>query len=114
MGARVLLLGLAYKRDVGDCRESPALELMAQLEARGAQVGYHDPHVAELPRTRRHPQLAGRRSLELDEARLRQSDVVLLVTDHGAIDYARVLEHAALIVDTRGVFRAPHGKVVKA
>ncbi len=106
-GSRILLLGLAYKRNIDDTRESPALELLELLASAGAVVDFHDPFVSEIPRTRRHLQLAGRPSLTLDEATLRGHDAVVIVTDHDGVDYDLVHRHARLVVDTRGVLRAP-------
>jgi UDP-N-acetyl-D-glucosamine dehydrogenase len=112
--ARVLLLGIAYKKNVDDCRESPAFPIMHQLESLGAQVCFSDPHVAEIPSLREWPAFVGRQSLALTEELLGSVDVVLIVTDHERLDYAWVLEHAALVVDTRGVYRQPSERVVKA
>jgi UDP-N-acetyl-D-glucosamine dehydrogenase len=100
-GARVLLLGIAYKKNVDDMRESPALALIERLEAKGAQVAFHDPHVAAIPPTREHARLAGRRSAELTAEALAAADVVLIATDHDEVDYALVARHARLVVDTR-------------
>jgi UDP-N-acetyl-D-glucosamine dehydrogenase len=113
-GSRVLLLGVAYKKDIDDTRESPAFELMRQLMARGADVSYHDPHVPTLAPQRSFPELPGLTSVLLNAASLRAADAVLLATNHTAVDYELVLSHARLIVDTRGVFRAPAPNVVKA
>jgi UDP-N-acetyl-D-glucosamine dehydrogenase len=116
-GAQILVLGVAYKKNVDDMRESPALRLIELLEERGASVRYHDPHVQEIPRTRNHPTLAGRRSVELTPAEVTASQAVLIATDHASVDYALVAEHAALVVDTRNAFGArglPMAKVVKA
>jgi UDP-N-acetyl-D-glucosamine dehydrogenase len=110
-GANVLLLGVAYKKNVDDMRESPALVIWERLLGRGAVVAYHDPHVPEIPPTREHPGLAGRRSVPLDAERLAAADVVLVVTDHEAVDYALVAEAAALVVDTRNVM-APHARTL--
>jgi len=109
-GARVLLLGIAYKKNVDDMRESPALVLIERLEAKGADVAFHDPHVATIPPTREHASLAGRRSLPLDAATLAAVDAVLIATDHDAIDYALIARHARLVVDTRNAM-ARHGAV---
>lgn len=100
-GARILVIGLAYKKNVDDMRESPALTLIELLEAQGAKVGYHDPIITEIKPSREHPHLAGRRSTTLSEANLKRADVVLIVTDHDAIDFKRIGKHAQLIVDTR-------------
>lgn len=106
-GSRILLLGLAYKRNVDDTRESPALEIIELLASAGAVVEFHDPFVSKIPRTRRHPEFAGRPSVMLDEATLQSHDAVVIVTDHDGVDYGLVRQHARLVVDTRGVLRAP-------
>ncbi len=102
MGARILVLGIAYKKNVDDMRESPSAALLELLRERGADVSYSDPHVPVFPRMRRHHfDLA---SVDLDADALGQYDLVLLATDHDAFDYAMIREHARLIVDTRGRF----------
>lgn len=113
-GARVLMLGMAYKKNIDDMRESPALVLLELLEAAGAEVSYHDPHVPVIPTTREHANLAGRKSVSVDKAA--SADAVLIVTDHDAVDYAALGAQASLIVDTRN---AMHGiearaRIVKA
>jgi UDP-N-acetyl-D-glucosamine dehydrogenase len=111
-GSRVLVLGIAYKKNVGDMRESPAVELMELLKAKGALVDYSDPHVAVFPRMRNyHFEL---RSVSLDAETIAAYDLVLLATDHGKFDYPLIQKHAQLIVDTRGVFLDPEDNVVKA
>lgn len=100
-GAAILMIGIAYKRNLDDMRESPALKLIALLEARGAQVRYHDPFVPEIPGSRAHGALAGRRSVALTPETLRACDAALIVTDHDGIDYAAILAHAPLVADTR-------------
>ena len=102
--ARVLMLGLAYKKNVADVRESPSFKLMQLIEQRGGRVEFHDPHVAKIPPTREYPEFAGRRSQPLSADSLKACDCVLLATDHDAVDYALVAGHARLIVDTRNVF----------
>ncbi len=104
-GSRILLIGLAYKRNVDDMRESPALRIIDRLEARGAIVSVHDPHIAAIPRTRAYGHLAGRRSVSLTPKALREAHAVLVVTDHEAVDWRAVGRHARLIVDTRDVLR---------
>jgi len=99
--ARILILGIAYKKNVADVRESPAFRLMELLERRGAGVDFHDPYVPSIPMMREHFELAGRRSIELDAAALEAYDCVLIATDHDAVDYAFVARHARLIIDTR-------------
>jgi UDP-N-acetyl-D-glucosamine dehydrogenase len=113
-GSRVLLLGVAYKKDIDDTRESPAFELMRQLTERGATVSYHDPHVPSLAPPRSFPELPELRSVDLTPEALSATDAVLLATNHAGVNYELVLAHAPLIVDTRGVFRAPSPKVVRA
>ena len=102
----VLLLGLAYKKNVDDTRESPALALIERLEAKGARVRYHDPHVPQIPATREHPTLAGRRSEALTAETLAAADAVLIATDHDAVDYGLVGRAARLVLDTRNAMAA--------
>lgn len=102
--ARILLLGLAYKKNVSDIRESPTFELIRLLEQRGSETDYHDPFVETVPVTREHAALAGRRSVALTPEIVAGYDAVLVVTDHDAVDYAMVAAHARLVVDTRNVF----------
>lgn len=111
-GAQVLVLGLAYKPDVADPRESPAFEVIDRLLEAGAQVSYHDPLIPVAPQMRTWAELPQLRSEPLTAEILSTQDAVLLVTDHAQVDYDLVLEHASLIVDTRGVLRGD--KVVRA
>ncbi len=97
-GSRVLVLGVAYKRDIDDVRESPALDVIRLLEERGAHVEFHDPFVAEF-REDGHV----RKGVELSDEMLRWADAVVVVTDHHVVDYQRVADQAALVVDTRNV-----------
>jgi UDP-N-acetyl-D-glucosamine dehydrogenase len=99
--ARVLIVGLAYKSNVADVRESPTFKLIEQLEDRGADVEFHDPHVAIIPMTREHADYAGRTSIAITPESLGAVDVVLIATDHEAVDYAMIADSARLIVDTR-------------
>jgi len=108
----VLVLGIAYKKDVGDMRESPAVELMELFAAKGALVDYSDPHVPVFPRMRKHH--FDLRSVTLDANNIGAYDLVLLATDHTRFDYPLIGRHAQLIVDTRGVFLQPAGNLVKA
>lgn len=101
-GSRVCVLGVAYKKDVDDPRESPAFPIIEALQARGAVVTYHDPHVPVLPPMREHPGLK-MSSTALTTEMLESQDCVLIVTDHSQVDYQRVLDHACLVVDTRNV-----------
>ena len=113
-GAKVLVLGLAYKKDIDDPRESPAFEVIHELLKLGADVSYHDPYVPVTPRMRSWPTLPGLTSRPLTPEVLRSTDVALLITDHSVVDYDLVLKHAPLIVDTRGIYRVPVPNVVKA
>jgi len=98
--ARIVVLGLAYKPDVDDIRESPAIELIEQLRLLGAQVRYSDPHVPRGHRMREHD-LSGEVSLDLDAETLAQQDAVVVATDHKAFDWDLIATHAPLVVDTR-------------
>jgi len=108
--SRILVVGVAYKKNVDDMRESPSLKLIELLEARGALTEYHDPFVAELPLTRMHRNLAHRRSIDLRPEIVAGFDAALIATDHDIIDYACLFENAKLIIDTRNVC-ARHGFV---
>jgi UDP-N-acetyl-D-glucosamine dehydrogenase len=99
-GSKVLLLGMAYKKDIDDPRESPGFELMDLLLGKGAIVSYNDPLIPQLPKMRRYPQLA-MSSVPLTAALLAQQDAVLIVTDHSAYDYRWIVANSALVVDTR-------------
>jgi UDP-N-acetyl-D-glucosamine dehydrogenase len=111
-GSRVLVLGIAYKKNVDDMRESPAVELMELLVGRGAKVEYSDPHVPAFPKMREHR--FDLSSVTLTPERLAGYDAVLLATNHDAFDYPLIRKHAKLIVDTRGVYLEPAPNVVKA
>ena len=102
-GSRVLLLGVAYKKDIDDVRESPALSIIDRLRAKGADVRYHDPFVEELRFDDAHTDASGEplASIALSDDELRASDCVVIVTDHSDIDYARICKLTSLIVDTR-------------
>ena len=97
----ILVMGIAYKKNVDDTRESPALKLIELIEARGANVDFYDPHVAVIPLTREHRDLAGRRGISWAYERLRTFDAAVIATDHDAVDYAELCRHVTLIVDTR-------------
>jgi UDP-N-acetyl-D-glucosamine dehydrogenase len=105
-GARILLLGLAYKAGVPDTRESPAMEIFRLLDEKQVQIAYHDPLVPHFPVTRRlHGHAPPLESQDLTAALLAEQDAVLIVTAQHGIDFAFVRDHAALVVDTRGVYR---------
>ncbi|MCH8188861.1 MAG: nucleotide sugar dehydrogenase [Proteobacteria bacterium] len=104
--AKILVLGVAYKKNIDDTRESPAFTIMELLEERGAEVFYYDPHIAEIPKTRAHMALAGRRSVAWSPEALRHYDAALIVTDHDDVDYAALVRESRLIVDTRNATRS--------
>ncbi|HVT80282.1 MAG TPA: nucleotide sugar dehydrogenase [Phycisphaerae bacterium] len=106
-GSKVLVLGLAYKPDVDDVRESPSFELIEKLEQLGAEVDYHDPHVPVTHKMRRYD--LQMRSIELNETSLGRYDCVVIATHHKAYDWAMIARAAKLIVDTRGVLRQIEG-----
>ena len=103
-GARVLVLGAAYKKDVDDIRESPAVKIITLLKEKGAQVIYHDPYIPEIKGMRKYPGLI-MKAVELEEETLQGVDCVLLVTDHSCYDYGWILDNSTLIVDTRNAFK---------
>jgi UDP-N-acetyl-D-glucosamine dehydrogenase len=100
-GARILLLGLAYKKNIDDMRESPALILIELLERAGAKVSYHDPFIPAVKPSREHASLTGRKSVPLTAKSLSSADAVLIVTDHDDVDYSMVAKHGRLVLDTR-------------
>jgi UDP-N-acetyl-D-glucosamine dehydrogenase len=110
-GSKILVLGLAYKKNIADPRESPAFEILDRLLDLGASVNYHDPHIPVAPSMRRHPEFAGLASADLTPEVLGEQDAVILITDHDNVDYGMVAEHAKLIVDTRGVMRAMRDRI---
>ena len=115
-GRRILLVGLAYKRNIGDTRESPALRLWHELAAAGAEVAYHDPHVPTVPETRAFPHLAGTPGLALDGKALDGFDAALIATDHAAVDWEALANALPLIVDTRNVYdaRPRRARIIRA
>ena len=116
-GARILVLGLAYKANVDDDRESPSYALMNLLAARGAKVSYYDPHVPAIKPTREHPHWAGTKSVAWSKKIISRFDAVLISTAHDAVNYRQLAEWARLIVDTRNVMakhKVPAEKIWKA
>lgn len=101
--SRILIVGIAYKRNVPDMRESPSVRLMELLIEQGAKVDYLDPHVPEIPRMRAYPQLMGKAAVEPGDVAARGFDAVLISTDHDQIDYAALVELGVPVVDTRNV-----------
>jgi UDP-N-acetyl-D-glucosamine dehydrogenase len=111
-GSKILVLGIAYKKNVDDMRESPSVMLMEKLRHMGADVAYSDPHIPVFPVTREHH--FDLSSVELTPDSLKAYDCVLLASDHDRFDYDMIKAHAALIVDTRGRYLEPHDTIIKA
>ena len=111
-GSRILMLGIAYKKNVDDMRESPAVALMELLQAKGADIAYSDPHVPVFPKMREHH--FDLKSVPLTAAALAGFDCVVVATNHDAFDYELIKRNAKLIVDTRGVYLEPAQNIVKA
>jgi len=102
-GAKILIVGVAYKKNVDDTRESPSFKLIELFEARGAICDLHDPYVQVVPRLRAYPNMVGRRSIVLDQVIVATYDIVVIVTDHDCIDYKSLTRCAKLVIDTRNV-----------
>lgn len=111
-GSKVLVLGIAYKKNVDDMRESPSVEIMELIEAKGGIVAYSDPHVPVFPKMREHHFELSSESLTADT--IASFDAVVLATDHDKFDYDLIKQYAKLIVDSRGKYRAPAAHIIKA
>lgn len=111
-GSKILILGIAYKKNVDDMRESPAVELMELLSQKGADISYSDPHVPVFPRMRKH--YFDLHSVEITAHSVKKYDLILVATDHSAFDYELIRSNASIIVDTRGVYANIDDNVVKA
>ncbi|MDA8870301.1 nucleotide sugar dehydrogenase [Rhizobiaceae bacterium] len=116
--ARVLIVGLAYKKNVDDMRESPSVILLEKLEERGAKVAFYDPHIPVVPKTREHMQLMGRCSIDWTREALGEFEAALIATDHDNMDLDILLDTVPLVVDTRnatkGMTVAAGGRIVRA
>lgn len=115
--SRILLVGISYKKNVPDMRESPSVELLDLIEAQGAQVGFLDPHVDEIPRMREYPHLQGRKPVQTEDLQAADYDAILIATDHDAVDYAALAALDIPVVDTRNAFASrglPMTRVTKA
>ena len=112
MGSNILVLGIAYKKNVDDMRESPSVEVMELLRDAGAEVAYSDPHVPVFPKMREHS--FNLSSVELNAESIAEYDAVVLTTDHAKFDYDMIRENAQVVVDSRGVYRTPADNIVKA
>jgi UDP-N-acetyl-D-glucosamine dehydrogenase len=111
-GAKILVMGIAYKKNIDDMRESPSVKLMELLAAKGAIVAYSDPHVPVFPKMRNHH--FDLKSVEPTPALLASMDCVLVATDHESFDYSSIQKNSQLVVDTRGRYRKVFSNVVKA
>lgn len=111
-GSRILVLGIAYKPDVDDMRESPAVEMMQLLQDKGALVDYCDPHVPAFPAMRDYN--FNLESVELSAENIKKYDCLLIATNHKLFDYELIKQHAALVVDSRGVYKEPFDGLIKA
>jgi UDP-N-acetyl-D-glucosamine dehydrogenase len=111
-GSRILVLGIAYKKNVDDMRESPSVHIMEILQQKGAEVKYSDPYVPIFPKMRKFS--FDLKSVPLSAEQLERFDCVLVATDHAGFDYDLIRKHAKLIVDSRGVYRNPYANVIRA
>lgn len=111
-GSRIMVLGITYKKNVDDMRESPSVRLMEMLRDKGAVVSYSDPHVQVFPKMREHR--FDLESTPLTKDNIEQQDLLLLATNHDAFDYEFIREHAKVIVDTRGVYSGAAANIVKS
>ena len=117
-GAKVLVVGVAYKENVDDMRESPSLELMELLIEHGAKMEYYDPFIPEIPPTRKHARFTGMRSIEWTMEAVADFDAVIIATKHSGIDWEEMTRHSQLVIDTRNASRnfpkSLKEKIVKA
>jgi len=111
-GSKILILGIAYKKDVDDMRESPSVELMKLLQEKGAIISYSDPHVPIFPKMRKYT--FDLKSITLTPESLKDQELILLATNHKKFDYELIKKHSKLIVDTRGVYKEPASNIIKA
>lgn len=114
-GSNILIIGMAYKKNVDDDRESPTYKIMDIIEQKGGNTSFYDPHVNEIGATRKYPQFKGRKSEKLDAVTIKKADAVLICTDHNNIDWQLIADNAKVIIDTRNVM-AQHScnRVIKA
>ncbi len=115
-GSRILVSGIAYKKNVDDIRESPSLVLIEKLESLGAHVDYYDPFVPEISTTREHAVLAGRKTIAFTAENLKEYDCVLIATDHDVVDYVTLVNNSKLVIDSRNATRgiASNTPIIKA
>ncbi|NQZ13991.1 MAG: nucleotide sugar dehydrogenase [Alphaproteobacteria bacterium] len=116
-GAKILVLGIAYKKNVADQRETPAFPIMDALQARGANVDFYDPLIESVGENRNHPDLAGKKSIAWDVENVKGYDAIVLVTDHDEVDYEALVQSDCLIIDTRNKlssFKNPKASILQA
>lgn len=113
-GSKLMVIGLAYKKDINDDRESPAYKIITSLIAMGAKISYHDPYVPTIKSLRQWPDAPVLKSQPLTGRTIAARDAILIITDHTSVDYKLIARHAKLIIDSRGVYRKPLPNVVKA
>lgn len=115
-GSKILICGLAYKKNVDDMRESPSLEIIKILKKFGAEIEYHDPYIASIPKIRNFSELKDLKSTEISSQNLKDVDLVLICTDHDNVDYDFIFQHASLVVDTRNCLKNSqyNDRVIKA
>jgi UDP-N-acetyl-D-glucosamine dehydrogenase len=115
-GAKILLFGVAYKKNVEDMRESPAFVLIRLIEEKGGHVDFHDPHVPIIPKLREHPEMSGRKSVAIDPKTLGRYDAGLICTDHDGVDYGVIAKSMDLVIDTRNAMKrvAERDNIVQA
>ncbi len=104
-GSRVLIVGIAYKKNVDDARESPSFLIMDHLKTRGVHLDYYDPYIPEIMPIREHPGLVGMRTIAFEKAQMEDYDAALIVTDHDNINYATIVNHVPLVIDSRNATR---------
>jgi UDP-N-acetyl-D-glucosamine dehydrogenase len=117
VGLEILIVGVAYKKNIDDMRESPALRIIGLLEKRGSKVSFYDPYVPVIPNTRDHPEMSGRSSVDWDGVLSGRFTAAVIATDHDSIDYESLRNAVSLVVDTRNIYarRSIYGEnIVKA
>jgi UDP-N-acetyl-D-glucosamine dehydrogenase len=107
-GANILIMGVAYKKNVDDLRESPALEIMEIIQELGGNIAFHDPYIPEILPTREHAGLQGMKSVRFDESTVSKFDAALIATDHSNVDYASLVSWSKLVIDTRNATKNVH------
>jgi len=111
-GAKILVLGLSYKKDIGDPRESPSFKVMELLEKKGAVVDYNDEYVPVMPKMRKFKM--SKHSVKINSKNLKKYDCVIILTEHSYYDYQMILKNSKIIIDTRNVYKNSYPKIVKA